>query len=262
MLYGLLKRGLLGPALHVVFRPQAQGVENIPETGPVLLVANHQSFSDSIFMPLLTPRPVKFLAKAEYFSGPGVKGRLSAGFFKGVGSVPIDRAGAKAADAAIKTALRLLNQDQIVGLYPEGTRSPDGRLYKGRTGAARIALTARCPVVPCAISGTEKVQPTGKLVPKVHPVTVTFGEPLDFSRYSDALWEQVKDTEHEHTVLRAITDEIMHTLMEMTGREYVDRYASEVKKAPAGAIPPAGAAPNDQAAAAGRAEAPEPSSRI
>jgi 1-acyl-sn-glycerol-3-phosphate acyltransferase len=258
----LLKRGLLGPALHVVFRPQAQGVENIPETGPVLLVANHQSFSDSIFMPLLTPRPVKFLAKAEYFSGPGVKGRLSAGFFKGVGSVPIDRAGAKAADAAIKTALRLLSQDQIVGLYPEGTRSPDGRLYKGRTGAARIALTARCPVVPCAISGTEKVQPTGKLVPKVHPVTVTFGAPLDFSRYTDALWEKVKDTEHEHTVLRAITDEIMHTLMEMTGREYVDRYASDVKKAPAGAIPPVGAGPNDQAAAAGRAEAPEPSSRI
>jgi 1-acyl-sn-glycerol-3-phosphate acyltransferase len=258
----LLKRGLLGPALHVVFRPQALGVENIPETGPVLLVANHQSFSDSIFMPLLTPRPVKFLAKAEYFSGPGVKGRLSAGFFKGVGSVPIDRAGAKAADAAIKTALRLLNQDQIVGLYPEGTRSPDGRLYKGRTGAARIALTARCPVVPCAISGTEKVQPTGKVVPKVHPVTVTFGEPLDFSRYTGALWEHVKDTEHEHTVLRAITDEIMHTLMEMTGREYVDRYASDVKKTPAGAVPPVGAAPNDQAAAAGRAEAPEPSSRI
>jgi 1-acyl-sn-glycerol-3-phosphate acyltransferase len=258
VLYGLLKRGLLGPALHVVFRPQAQGVEHIPETGPVLLVANHQSFSDSIFMPLLTPRPVKFLAKAEYFTGRGVKGWFSKGFFSGVGSVPIDRAGAKAADAALKTALRLLDNGQIVGLYPEGTRSPDGRLYKGRTGVARIALTAGCPVVPCAISGTENVQPTGKMVPKVHPVTVTFGAPLDFSRYSDALWDKVKDTEHEHTVLRAITDEIMHTLMEMTGREYVDRYASDVKKAPA-VIP---APPDDQAAAAGRAEAPEPSSRI
>ena len=230
MLYGLLKRGLLGPALHVVFRPRAVGVEHIPASGPVLLVANHQSFSDSIFMPLLTPRPVKFLAKAEYFTGGGFRGRLSAGFFKGVGSVPIDRAGAKAADAALRTALRLLEQDQIVGLYPEGTRSPDGRLYKGRTGAARIALTAGCPVLPCAISGTEKVQPTGTMVPKVHQVTVTFGPPLDFSRYSGALWEAVRDTEDEHTVLRAVTDEIMHTLIGMTGREYVDRYASEVKK--------------------------------
>jgi 1-acyl-sn-glycerol-3-phosphate acyltransferase len=230
VLYGLLKRGLLGPALHVVFRPQAQGVEHIPPSGPVLLVANHQSFSDSIFMPLLTPRPVKFLAKAEYFTGAGVKGWLSAGFFKGVGSVPIDRSGARAADAALKTALKLLEQDQIVGLYPEGTRSPDGRLYKGRTGAARIALTARCPVLPCAISGTDKVQPTGKLVPKVHPVTVTFGPPLDFSRYTGALWEAVRDTEDEHTVLRAVTDEIMHTLITMTGLPYVDRYASEVKK--------------------------------
>ena len=231
MLYGLLKRGLLGPALHVVFRPRAEGVEHIPESGPVLLVANHQSFSDSLFMPLLTPRPVKFLAKAEYFTGGGVKGRLSAGFFRGVGSVPIDRAGAKAADAALKTALRLLEQGQIVGLYPEGTRSPDGRLYKGRTGAARIALTAGCPVLPCAISGTEQVQPTGKMIPKVHPVTVTFGAPLDFSRYSDGLWDAVRDTDDEHTVLRAVTDEIMHTLIAMTGREYVDLYASDVKKA-------------------------------
>jgi 1-acyl-sn-glycerol-3-phosphate acyltransferase len=230
VLYGLLKRGLLGPALHVVFRPRALGIEFIPDAGPVLLVANHQSFSDSIFMPLLTPRPVKFLAKAEYFTGAGVRGWLSAGFFRGVGSVPIDRSGARAADAALKTALRLLEQDQIVGLYPEGTRSPDGRLYKGRTGVARIVLTAGCPVLPCAISGTEKVQPTGKVVPKVHPVTVTFGPPLDFSRYAGALWEAVRDTEDEHTVLRAVTDEIMHTLMSMTGREYVDRYASDVKK--------------------------------
>ena len=230
MLYGLLKRGVIGPAVHVVFRPRAVGVEHIPETGPVLLVANHQSFSDSIFMPLLTPRPVKFLAKAEYFTGGGFRGRLSAGFFKGVGSVPIDRAGAKAADAALRTALRLLEQDQIVGLYPEGTRSPDGRLYKGRTGAARIALTAGCPVLPCAISGTDKVQPTGKMLPKVHPVTVTFGPPLDFSRYTGGLWDAVRDTEHEHTVLRAVTDEIMHTLISMTGRDYVDRYASDVKK--------------------------------
>jgi 1-acyl-sn-glycerol-3-phosphate acyltransferase len=246
--YGLLKRGLIGPAVHVVFRPQAEGVEHIPESGPVLLVANHQSFSDSIFMPLATPRPVKFLAKAEYFTGGGLKGRLSAGFFRGVGSVPIDRSDARAADAALRTALRLLDQGQIVGLYPEGTRSPDGRLYKGRTGAARIALTAGCPVVPCAIEGTDKVQPSGKLVPRVHRVMVRFGEPLDFSRYCGSLWDAVRDTEHEHTVLRAVTDEIVSTLCAMTGSEYVDRYASEVKKA-RGGRPADGA----QAAAAGTA---------
>jgi 1-acyl-sn-glycerol-3-phosphate acyltransferase len=228
--YGLLKRGLIGPAVHVVFRPQAEGVEHIPPDGPALLVANHQSFSDSIFMPLATPRPVKFLAKAEYFTGGGLKGRLSAGFFRGVGSVPIDRSGARAADAALGTALRLLEEGQIVGLYPEGTRSPDGRLFKGRTGAARIALTAGCPVLPCAIAGTEYVQPTGKLMPRVAKVTVVFGPPLDFSRYSGGLWEAVRGTDAEHTVLRAVTDEIMHTLVRMTGREYVDRYASEVKK--------------------------------
>ena len=211
--------------------PRVEGLEHLPaERGGAILASNHLSFSDSIFMPLLTPRPVKFLAKAEYFTGAGIKGRLSAGFFKGVGSVPIDRAGAKAADAALRTALRLLDAGQIVGLYPEGTRSPDGRLYKGRTGAARIALTAGCPVVPCAISGTDKVQPSGKLMPKVHPVDVVFGPPLDFSRYAGELWDSVRDTEHEHTVLRAVTDEIMHTLIAMTGREYVDRYASDVKK--------------------------------
>ncbi len=255
MFYGLLKRALIGPAVHVVFRPQAEGIEYIPESGPVLLVANHQSFSDSIFMPLLTPRPVKFLAKAEYFTGAGVKGRLSAGFFRGVGSVPIDRSGARAAEAALRTALRLLETDQIVGLYPEGTRSPDGRLYKGRTGAARIALTAGCPVVPCAIAGTEKVQPTGKMLPRVHRVTVAFGEPLDFSRYSGGLWEAVRETADEHTVLRAVTDEIMHTLMLMTGREYVDRYAADVKKDGRGGARPAGAVDQaaDQAAAAGMA---------
>lgn len=230
MFYGLLKRGVIGPAVHVVFRPQTEGVEHVPSDGPVLLVANHQSFSDSIFMPLATPRPVKFLAKAEYFTGGGVKGRLSAGFFRGVGSIPIDRSGARAADAALHTALRLLEQGQIVGLYPEGTRSPDGRLFKGRTGAARIALTAGCPVLPCAIAGTERVQPTGKVMPRVARVTVTFGPPLDFSRYGGGLWDAVSGTEAEHTVLRAVTDEIMSTLARMTGREYVDRYASDVKK--------------------------------
>jgi 1-acyl-sn-glycerol-3-phosphate acyltransferase len=238
VLYGLLKSTLLGPALRLAFRPRTEGVEGFPADGPVLLVANHQSFSDSLFMPLAAPRPVKFLAKAEYFTGRGVKGRLSAGFFRGVGSIPIDRSGALAAEAALSTALRLLSEGYVVGMYPEGTRSPDGRLYKGRTGVARIALAARCPVVPCAIFGTDRVQPTGQMVPvptlkrggRVH---VAFGEPLDFSRYTGAdgeAWQQIEGTDAERAVLRSVTDEIMHTLMHMTGQEYVDLYASEVKK--------------------------------
>jgi 1-acyl-sn-glycerol-3-phosphate acyltransferase len=228
MLYGILKTTVLGPALRVMFRPSDDGVENFPDQGPVLLVANHQSFSDSIFMPLMTPRPVKFLAKAEYFDQPGFKGRLSAGFFRGVGSIPIDRSGAKAAEAALNTALRLLGEGEVVGMYPEGTRSPDGRVYKGRTGVARIALAARCPVVPCAIFGTDQVQPTGKLVPRVHKVDVRFGQPLDFSRFTGpdgALWDALDGTEAQRTVLRAVTDEIMYTLVSMTDREYTDSYA-------------------------------------
>jgi 1-acyl-sn-glycerol-3-phosphate acyltransferase len=228
MLYGILKTTVLGPALRVMFRPSDEGVENFPADGPVLLVANHQSFSDSIFMPLMTPRPVKFLAKAEYFDQPGFKGRLSAGFFRGVGSIPIDRSGAKAAEAALNTALRLLGEGEVVGMYPEGTRSPDGRLYKGRTGVARIALAARCPVVPVAIFGTSQVQPTGKTIPRVHKVDVRFGTPLDFSRFTGpdgSLWSALDGTEAQHTVLRTVTDEIMYTLMSMTGQEYIDSYA-------------------------------------
>jgi 1-acyl-sn-glycerol-3-phosphate acyltransferase len=238
VLYGLLKSTLLGPALRLSFRPRTEGVESFPAEGPALLVANHQSFSDSLFMPLAAPRPVKFLAKSEYFTGRGVKGRLSAGFFRGVGSIPIDRSGARAADPALATALRLLSEGHVVGMYPEGTRSPDGRLYKGRTGVARIALAARCPVVPCAIAGTEHVQPTGRLVPRptLKPggrVHVVFGEPLDFSRYAGPdgeAWRQIEGTDAGRAVLRSVTDEIMHTLMCMTGQEYVDLYASDVKK--------------------------------
>jgi 1-acyl-sn-glycerol-3-phosphate acyltransferase len=231
--YGLLKTALLGPALHVVFRPHAEGLEHFPAQGPVVLVANHQTFSDSIFMPLVTPRPVKFLAKAEYFTGRGIKGRLSAGFFRGVGSIPLDRSGARAADPAMSTALALLEAGEVVGLYPEGTRVPDGRLYKGRTGAARIALAARCPVVPCAIFGTAQVQPAGKLLPRIHKVDIVFGEPLDFSRYTGpdgSAWQALAGSAAERAVLRAVTDEIMDTLREMTGREYVDVYASSLKQ--------------------------------
>lgn len=239
--YGLMKSALIGPALRVAFRPAAEGLEDFPAEGAALLVANHQSFADSLFMPLVAPRPVKFLAKAEYFTGRGVRGRLSAGFFRGVGSIPIDRTNASAADPALATALRLLAEGHVVGMYPEGTRSPDGRLYKGRTGVARIALAARCPVIPCAIFGTRHVQPTGRPVPvpTLKPsgrVRVVFGKPLDFVRYTGddgAAWAELAGTEAERAVLRAVTDEIMLTLARMTGNEYVDVYASTVKSGPA-----------------------------
>jgi len=235
--YGLMKSALLGPALRVAFRPKAEGLADFPAEGAALLVANHQSFADSLFMPLVAPRPVKFLAKAEYFTGRGIRGRLSAGFFRSVGSIPIDRTNASAADPALSTALRLLAEGQVVGLYPEGTRSPDGRLYKGRTGVARIALAARCPVIPCAIFGTRRIQPTGRKVPvpTLSPsgrARVVFGKPLDFSRYTGddgVAWAELADTEAERAVLRAVTDEIMLTLARMTGNEYVDVYASTVK---------------------------------
>jgi 1-acyl-sn-glycerol-3-phosphate acyltransferase len=235
--YGLLKTALVGPALRLAFRPLAEGVDGFPAEGAALLVANHQSFADSLFMPLAAPRPVKFLAKAEYFTGGGIRGRLSAGFFRGVGSIPIDRTNASAADPALATALRLLAEGQVVGMYPEGTRSPDGRLYKGRTGVARIALAARCPVIPCAIFGTRRIQPTGRKVPvpTLHPsgrVRIVFGKPLEFSRYTaedGSAWAELAGTEAERAVLRAVTDEIMLTLARMTGNEYVDVYASTVK---------------------------------
>jgi 1-acyl-sn-glycerol-3-phosphate acyltransferase len=225
LFYGLLKVVILGPLLRLLFRPWAKGLKNIPAEGPVILASNHLSFSDSFFMPLMVPRPVYFLAKSDYFTGKGVKGRLTAAFFRGVRSVPIDRSSGAAADPALKTALRILNEGKALGLYPEGTRSPDGRLYKGRTGIARIALESGVPVIPCAMVGTFELQPPGQVVPKIMRVGVKFGEPLDFSRYRD-----VPGASHDRFILRSITDEIMYALMALSEQEYVDMYATDAKK--------------------------------
>jgi 1-acyl-sn-glycerol-3-phosphate acyltransferase len=225
LFYGLLKVVILGPLLRLLFRPWAKGLGNIPAEGPVILASNHLSFSDSFFMPLMVPRPVYFLAKSDYFTGKGIKGRLTAAFFRGVRSVPIDRSSGAAADPALKTALRILNEGKALGLYPEGTRSPDGRLYKGRTGIARIALESGVPVVPCVMVGTFELQPPGQVVPKIMRVGVRFGEPLDFSRYRD-----MPDASHDRYILRSITDEIMYALMDLSGQEYVDMYATDAKK--------------------------------
>jgi 1-acyl-sn-glycerol-3-phosphate acyltransferase len=220
--YWLLKRIILGPVLHAVFRPWVRGEEHIPAEGGAILASNHLSFSDSIFLPLVVRRRVTFLAKADYFTGRGVKGRLTAAFVRGVGQLPVDRSGGQASEAALRTGLRVLGRGELLGIYPEGPRSPDGRLYRGKTGVARMALEGKVPVLPVAMIGTDKVQPIGRKIPHLGRVGVVIGPPLDFSRY-----EGMAD---DRFVLRSITDEIMYELMELSGQEYVDVYAATMKE--------------------------------
>ncbi|AEY87936.1 acyltransferase [Streptomyces hygroscopicus subsp. jinggangensis 5008] len=222
MFYYLLKYVVLGPLLRVVFRPRIEGLEHVPASGPAIIAGNHLSFSDHFLMPAILKRRITFLAKAEYFTGPGVKGRLTAFFFRSAGQIPVDRSGKEAGQAAIREGLGVLRRGELLGIYPEGTRSHDGRLYKGKVGVAVMALTAGVPVVPCAMIGTFEAQPPGKVVPRVHPVTIRFGEPLDFSRYAGM--------EREKTVLRAVTDEIVYSILALSGQEYVDEYAAVVKE--------------------------------
>ncbi len=221
MLYWFLKTVILGPVLKLLFRPRVEGAENLPETGPAIFASNHLSFSDSVFLPLVVPRKMTFLAKADYFNSPGLKGRLTAAFFKGIGQLPVDRSGGRASEAALKQGLSVLGKGDLLGIYPEGTRSPDGRLYRGRTGVARMALEAKVPVIPVAMIGTDEAQPTGQVLPKVMRIGIRVGTPLDFSRY--------EGMEDDRFVLRSITDEIMYALMELSGQEYVDMYATSMK---------------------------------
>ena len=220
MFYWLAKL-ILGPFLRM-FRPWAEGIDNVPRDGPAIIASNHLSFSDHFFGPLPLPRKVVYLAKAEYFTGRGIKGLISKAFFSGVGQIPVDRTGGQASERALRTGLRVLAEGKLLGIYPEGTRTPDGRLYRGKTGVARLALEGRAPVVPCAMVGTFEFQPPGKIRPRlsVRP-GVRFGKPLDFSRYYGL--------EADPLVLRAVTDEIMYALMSLSGQEYVDVYASSAK---------------------------------
>ena len=222
MTYFILKTFVLGPLLRFIFRPWVRGVENVPSSGAAILASNHLSFSDSIFLPLQCPRPVVFLAKSEYFTGKGIKGWLVKWFFKSTGQLPIDRSGGKASEEALNTGLSVLEQGQLLGIYPEGTRSPDGRLYRGRTGIARMVLEAKVPVIPVAMIDTEKVQPIGTRLPRVRRVGIVYGKPLDFSRFDGM--------EGDRIVLRAVTDEIMYELKKISGQEYFDQYASTVKE--------------------------------
>jgi len=221
LFYWVLKTLVLGPILRLLFRPWVEGVENIPIEGAAIFASNHLSFSDSIFLPLVVPRRVTFLAKSDYFNGRGVKGRATAAFFKGAGQLSIDRSGGRAGEAALNSGLKVLRRGELLGIYPEGTRSPDGRLYRGRTGVARMVLEAGCTVLPVAMIGTDKAQPSGKRVPKIMRIGVRIGKPLDFSRY--------EGMENDRFVLRSVTDEIMYELMLLSRQEYVDMYATSMK---------------------------------
>ncbi|MEU3049720.1 MULTISPECIES: lysophospholipid acyltransferase family protein [unclassified Streptomyces] len=221
MFYYVLKYVLLGPLLRLLFRPRIEGLEHVPDEGAAIVAGNHLSFSDHFLMPAILARRITFLAKAEYFTGPGLKGRLTAAFFRSAGQIPVDRSGKEAGRAAIREGLGVLSRGELLGIYPEGTRSHDGRLYKGKVGVAVMALRAGVPVVPCAMVGTFEIQPPGQVLPRIKRVTVRFGEPLDFSRYAGM--------ENEKAVVRAVTDEIMYAILRLSGQEYVDRYAAEVK---------------------------------
>ncbi len=221
MFYWFMKSIVLGPAIKAVFRPWVKGLQNVPETGGAILVSNHLSFSDSIFLPLAVPRPVSFLAKSEYFSGTGLKGQLTKKFFQASHQIPMDRSGGAASLKSLEAGIRTLKEGRLLGIYPEGTRSPDGKLYKGKIGVAKLALEAGVPVVPVAMIGTDKVQPIGKKIPNIRRVGLIFGEPMDFSRYAGQ--------KEDHATLRKITDEIMAELMRLSGQEYVDVYGAQVK---------------------------------
>ncbi|WP_066932069.1 lysophospholipid acyltransferase family protein [Streptomyces sp. NBRC 110611] len=214
----------IGGPLKLAFRPWVEGLENIPAEGAAILASNHLSFSDSFFLPAVLDRKVTFIAKAEYFTSPGVKGKLTAAFFKGVGQLPVDRSGARGAgEAAIKSGIEVLERGELFGIYPEGTRSPDGRLYRGKPGGlARVALATGAPVIPVAMIDTEKVQPPGKVLPKMIRPGIRIGKPLDFSRY--------QGMEGDRFILRSVTDEVMYEIMKLSGQEYVDIYATAAKR--------------------------------
>ncbi|CAN5423196.1 lysophospholipid acyltransferase family protein [soil metagenome] len=222
MFYWFMKNLVAGPLLKTAFRPWVTGHENIPKSGGVIMASNHLSFIDSVFLPLVMDRRISFLAKSDYYTGRGAKSWLIKNFLTATGMIPIDRSGGKASEASLQTGLGVLARGEVLGIYPEGTRSPDGRLYRGRTGVARMILEGGVPVVPVAMIDTEKVMPIGSRLPKVRRIGIVIGKPLDFSRF--------EGMEGDRFILRSITDEIMYELDRLSGQEYVDVYASSVKE--------------------------------
>ena len=211
-----LVRWVLAPLARLALRPSVRGAHRIPRKGPVLLAANHRAAVDTAVLAFVTPRPVSFLGKAEYFTGSGLRRRLVARFLTALGYVPVDRGHAKAGLAALAAARAVLQRGDVFAIYPEGTRSRDGRLYRGHTGVASLALTTGATVVPVALLGTQRVQPVGARMPRLAPVEVRFGRPLEFSRY--------EGLESSATIRRAITDQVMDAIAALSGQEYVDCY--------------------------------------
>jgi 1-acyl-sn-glycerol-3-phosphate acyltransferase len=220
--YWLMKYIFIGPVVKAIFRPWIVGRRNVPASGAAIFASNHLSVSDSIFLPLMIDRPMSFLAKSDYFTGTGLKGWATRVFMKATGQIAIDRTGGKASEASLNTGLQVLGRGDLLGIYPEGTRSPDGKLYRGRTGLARMALEARVPVIPVVMVDTDAVMPIGRSIPRVGRVGMVIGEPLDFSRF--------QGMESDRYVLRSVTDEIMVALQRLGEQEYEDAYASSVKE--------------------------------
>jgi len=222
MWYWLFKYVFMGPLLSLLGRPKIEGLEHVPHSGPMILASNHLAVADSFYLCLVVRRRITYLAKAEYFTGTGLSGWFKRWFFSSAGQVPIDRTDADAANAALVTAERILNQGKLLGMYPEGTRSPDGRLYKGKTGLARLALETGVPVIPVAMIGTDVVNPPGSKMWRFGRVHVKFGKPMDFSRFEGLAGNRF--------IERAVIDEVMYELMRLSGQEYVDLYAADVKE--------------------------------
>ena len=215
MLYPVL-HAVVPPVARAVWRPTVEGVEHVPMSGPVLIASNHLSFTDSLVIPIVAPRKVVFLAKSEYFTSPGIKGWMSRAWFEGLGMVPVDRSDTRAALNSLDVALEVLQRGEAFGIYPEGTRSRDGRLYRGRTGVAQLALTAGVPVVPVGLIGTADLQPVDATLPRLAKVTVRFGEPIDVAGQYDGV--------PPGRARREVTDQIMDAIGALTGQERVDAY--------------------------------------
>lgn len=221
MLYWVFKNLIIGPFLKTIYRPWVEGAENIPASGPVIIVGNHLSVIDSFFMPLMVDRRVYFLAKSDYFTGKGLKGWFVKTFMLAVGQLPIDRSGGKASEASLNTGLSVLDRGDVLGIYPEGTRSPDARLFRGRTGVARLVVESGATVVPIVMIDTEKAMPIGVKMPKIRRIGTVIGKPLDFNRFAGMSADRF--------VLRSVTDEIMLELQKLSGQQYADVYASSVR---------------------------------
>ena len=216
----MLSRVVIGPVLHALGRPKVTGIENIPATGPAILASNHLSFIDSMYLPLVIDRPVVFPAKAEYFAAKGPLGRLWAAYLRSTNQLQMDRDGARSAQATLEAALDLLRAGELFGFYPEGTRSPDGRLYRGRSGIGWLALNSQAPVIPVAMLGTRKMLPPGAPLPRPTRIEIKVGKRMEFGHLAG---------EPPARARRTVADEVMRAIGELSGQEYVHLYASDMK---------------------------------